>query len=140
MRYLRIALAALVVTVAIVACSSGSGSGSPAATSGSAATSGPAGTPTTSSGGGTPAEAAITILNFKYGDPLTVKPGATVTVTNQDSVRHDVVADDGGFKTELLGKGESSTFTAPTTPGTYTFSCTAHPASMTGIGTLVVQG
>ncbi len=39
----------------------------------------------------------------------------------------------------LLNQGESATFTAPTQPGTYKFSCTVH-AQMQEIGTLIVQG
>ena len=60
-------------------------------------------------------------------------------VTNQDVAAHDAVSDDGKFKTPLLKQGESATFTAPTAPGTYKFSCSVH-ANMTGIGTLTVKG
>ena len=46
--------------------------------------------------------------------------------------------DEGRFRTPLLNEGESATFTAPTQPGTYKFSCTVH-AQMQGIGTLIVH-
>ena len=72
----------------------------------------------------------ITIKNFAYGSPLTVAPGAMITVTNQDPAAHDVVSDDGKFRTPLLKLGETATFTAPTEPGTYRFSCSVH-ANMT---------
>lgn len=137
-RILRLAVAAAAVTAVATACSSDSDSGTAAGTSAPAATSA-AGSPA----GDAPAagDATITIQDFKYGEPLTVAPGATVSVVNEDTAGHDVVSDDEGrFKTPVLGKGERATFTAPTEPGTYKFSCSLHPGSMSGIGTLVVQG
>jgi plastocyanin len=133
-RFLRLAFAAAAVTAVVAACSSDdsdSGTAAPAATSAAA---------TSAAGGGTTATASITIKGFKFGDPLTVAPGTTITVTNEDTAGHDVVSDDGKFKTATLGQGEKSTFTAPTEPGTYKFSCSLHPGSMSGIGTLIVQG
>jgi plastocyanin len=63
-----------------------------------------------------------------------------IKVTNMDGAAHDVASDeDGMFRTPLLNKGESATFTAPAQPGTYKFSCTVH-AQMQGVGTLVVRG
>jgi plastocyanin len=57
-----------------------------------------------------------------------------------DAAAHDIASDDGGtFRTPLLNHGESATFTAPTQPGTYKFSCTVH-AQMREIGTLIVNG
>jgi plastocyanin len=152
-RLLRLAAAAAAVAIAIAACSSGndsSGSAAPSvATTTSAAaptTSAPAGGEATSSssddnGGGKAAESGtITIQDFAFGTPLTVRPGAMIKVTNQDGAAHDVASDDSGkFRTPLLNQGESATFTAPTEPGTYKFSCTVH-AQMTGTGTLVVHG
>jgi plastocyanin len=136
MRYLRIAVGAAFAAIVVAACSSNDTSSTPP-------TNPPASVPATSasgtSSGPAAASAAITIQNFQFGSPLQVKPGATVTVTNQDTAGHNVVADDpsAGFKTETLQKGESGTFTAPTKPGTYKYSCTLHK-NMTGIGTLVV--
>ena len=142
-RLLRLLAAAAATALLVAACggddggstASGSASGpaSPATT-----TSAPGGGETTT--GGTEAGGTITIKDFKYGEPLTVKPGVTITVVNQDTARHDVVADAGdAFKTPLLGQGERATFTAPTEPGTYKFSCSVHPGTMSGIGTLIVQ-
>jgi plastocyanin len=153
-RLLRLAAAAAAVAIAIAACSSGndsSGSAAPSvATTTSAAaptTSAPAGGEASSSsssddnGGGKAADSGtITIQNFAFGAPLTVRPGAMIKVTNQDGAAHDVASDDSGkFRTPLLNQGESATFTAPTEPGTYKFSCTVH-AQMSGIGTLIVHG
>jgi plastocyanin len=127
MRLLRFAAAALLAALTVAACSSdNNSSNTPAAT-------------TTAGGGGQTAGAMITIKDFKFGDPITVKPGESVKVVNEDGAAHNVVADDGGFKTEDLEKGETGTFTAPSKAGTYKFSCTLH-SSMTGIGTLTVQG
>lgn len=139
-RILRLAVAGAAVAAFVAACSSDSDSGTAAGTSAPAATSA-AGTSAAAPPAGNSAGATITIKDFKYGDPLTVAPGATVTVVNEDTAGHDVVSDDGGrFKTPVLGKGEKATFTAPTEPGTYKYSCSLHPGSMSGIGTLTVQG
>jgi plastocyanin len=147
-RLLRLLVAAAAAVLAVAACSSGddsppaaAGSSAPAAPS---ATSAPA-TGTSAPGGGedsgSSAGGTIKIKDFRFGDPLTVAPGAKIEVENEDTARHDVVADDGtSFKTPLLGQGEKSTFTAPTKAGTYKFSCSVHPTSMSGIGTLIVRG
>jgi len=146
-RLFRLALAAAAAVLAVAACSSDDGSsstGSPSVAAPSV-TSAPATTTSAPAGGegSEPAGAAggtITIKDFKYGAPLTVKPGARIEVVNEDVAGHDVVSDDGKFKTPTLAQGEKATFTAPAEPGTYKFSCSLHPASMSGIGTLIVQG
>ena len=154
-RLLRLAGAAAAVTLAVAACSSGDDSSDSAAlsvatTSAAApATSAPAGGEATSTpdnrGGGSdhngPAAGSgtITIQNFVFSPPLTVRPGATIKVTNMDGSAHDIASDDQGkFRTPLLNQGDSATFTAPTEPGTYKFSCTVH-AQMQGTGTLIVH-
>lgn len=80
----------------------------------------------------------VTIKDFAF-DPatLTVAPGTSITVTNQDSAGHTLTAVGPGkeFDTGLLSQGRSATITAPTTPGSYPFHCDVHP-NMTG--TLVV--
>src|SRR2546429_161360 len=115
MRLLRLAAVAAIAALTVAACSSNDNttSTSPATT-------------TAGGGGGGQAGAAITIKDFKFGDPVTVKPGESVKVTNEDGAAHNAVADDGSFKTEDLQHGESATFTAPTKPGSYKFSCTLH--------------
>src|SRR6266581_434439 len=105
MRPLLRGAAAALVGVALVSCSSGSGS------SGSGGGTAPSGG--ASSGGGV----TITIKDFGYGSPVTVAPGATVTVKQEDAVQHDVFSPT--FKTSLLSQGQTGTFTAPTAPGTY---------------------
>ncbi|SKB31467.1 Plastocyanin [Arthrobacter sp. 49Tsu3.1M3] len=82
------------------------------------------------------ATATITIKDFAYGDPLTVAPGAAVTVTNMDAAAHTVTADEGSaFDAQVKGGG-TATFTAPTKPGSYAYHCTYHPGMH---GTLVVK-
>ncbi|WP_427174567.1 cupredoxin domain-containing protein [Arthrobacter sp. 92] len=83
------------------------------------------------------ATTAITIKDFAFGTPITVAPGATVTVTNQDSADHTVTADQGqAFDAKVKGSGGTATFTAPSRPGTYAFHCTHHPNMH---GTLTVK-
>jgi plastocyanin len=94
---------------------------------------------TTSSAPATSATAAgptISIADMKFSAPLTVAPGATVTVTNSDGAEHTVTADSGNaFNAEVGGKG-TTTFTAPTQPGTYAYHCTYHSMMH---GQLIVQ-
>lgn len=81
-------------------------------------------------------EALITIKDFAYDVPASVKPGTMVTVTNDDSAPHTVTAkDEGGFEVEVPA-GETVTFEAPAEAGDYDIICTFHP-QMTG--TLVVK-
>jgi plastocyanin len=73
------------------------------------------------------ATATITIDNFQFASPPSVTPGATVAVKNADPMEHSVTADSGNaFSVDIEG-GESATFTAPTTPGTYDYHCSYHP-------------
>ena len=137
------ALAALVLGVA--GCGSGGGTAPPSGTSASAAmpmdTTGTAtstgASATTAPSGASTTSSAITIKNFAYGPTLEVPAGSTVMVTNTDSAAHTVTADQGGaFDVTVKGSGGTATFTAPATPGTYTYHCTYHPNMH---GTLVVK-
>lgn len=79
----------------------------------------------------------ITIKDFKYTVPGSVAPGAKVTVKNDDAQNHTITsAPKGAFEVTANGGGGSTTFTAPTKPGSYKFICTFH-ADMGG--TLVVK-
>lgn len=123
----RIAVAsgfAAALLVGAGACGSGS-SGKPSP---------PAASPPASSA---PAAAAtITITNFTFTGPTTVSPGATVAVTNSDSVEHTVTSDGlSQFDVRAPG-GQTVTFKAPTAPGTYPFHCSIHPEMH---GSLVVK-
>ena len=83
-------------------------------------------------------QATINIQGFAFNPKeITVTPGATITITNQDIVGHSFTSDDGtSFDTGVLSQSKSATVTAPTTPGSYSFHCTPHPNMK---GTLVVK-
>ena len=83
-----------------------------------------------------PAGATITIANMSFGDPVTVAPGAEVTVKNDDTAEHSVTSQTEGVFDEHIDGGEQDTFTAPTEPGEYAFYCTYHPSMK---GTLIVK-
>ncbi|BFV55714.1 hypothetical protein KCMC57_up08180 [Kitasatospora sp. CMC57] len=70
----------------------------------------------------------VSIKEFTFGpDTFTVSPGATVTVTNEDSTAHTLTATGkGGFDSGTIGAGKTATFTAPTAGGSYPFICTLH--------------
>lgn len=55
----------------------------------------------------------------------TVKVGQKITWTNQDDAEHNVVADDGSFKSEDLEKGDTFEYT-PDKAGTFSYVCTYH--------------
>jgi plastocyanin len=81
--------------------------------------------PTSGSPGG--GAQTITIKNFAFSPAtITVAPGASVTVTNMDSVAHTVTSQTGAFNTGDIQAGQSKTFTAPNKPGTYPYICTIH--------------
>ncbi len=58
---------------------------------------------------------------------LTVSPGATITVVNNDHATHNVTSTTGKFKTADVRPGASTTFRAPTIAGRYPYFCTIHP-------------
>ena len=69
----------------------------------------------------------LEIKQFRFSQPvLTVPVDATVTWVNQDDDAHTVTADDRGFTSAGLDRGEQFThqFTAP---GTYGYHCALHP-------------
>jgi plastocyanin len=90
----------------------------------------------TSPGAASTSPAAITITGFVFAVPAAVRPGAKVTVSNEDRENHSVTADaDGGFDVPVM-HGTPVTFTAPTAPGRYPFHCSFH-GTMKGV--LVVR-
>jgi plastocyanin len=80
----------------------------------------------------------IVIKNFMFAPmALTVSPGATVTVKNEDSATHTVTASDKkSFDTGNVTSGTTKTFTAPSKPGSYTYICGIHQYMQ---GTLTVK-
>lgn len=116
----------IVLAVLLAGCSSGSGEYAAPRTSATT----PATTPASVPGN------ALQIAGFSYQpNPLTVKPGATITVKNADSADHTVTADTGGAFDLTVSQGEPATFTAPSRAGTFAFHCSIHPSMH---GTLVV--
>ncbi|WP_461186571.1 cupredoxin domain-containing protein [Arthrobacter sp. Z4-13] len=81
----------------------------------------------TPSASGTPAAAPAEILikGFKYQGTDTVSPGAEITVTNDDVEAHTITADTGNAF-DTITKVGTTTFTAPTEPGTYPYHCIFH--------------
>lgn len=76
------------------------------------------------SGGGV--EIKMQNIQFAPKD-TTVKVGQKVTWVNEDSVDHNVVADDGAdFKSDNFGKGGTFEFTADKA-GAIKYECTLHP-------------
>jgi plastocyanin len=74
------------------------------------------------SGSGT----AISIKNFQYSpNPISVKVGAKVLVTNDDGTVHTLTADDKSFDTGDLDGGAAKPITI-SKPGKYTYHCTIH--------------
>ncbi|MGI9027829.1 MAG: plastocyanin/azurin family copper-binding protein [Candidatus Saccharimonadales bacterium] len=77
----------------------------------------------------TQTEVAMDIKEFAFvKKDITIKKGTTVTWTNQDEAKHNVVSkQDGGPKGEdLLKQGESYSFTFDTI-GTFNYLCEPHP-------------
>ncbi|MFH8259266.1 cupredoxin domain-containing protein [Streptomyces roseolus] len=83
-------------------------------------------------------EERIVIKDFRFEPAdLTAAPGARISVVNEDSAPHTVTAEDADvFDTGTIEGGQTATFTAPPTAGTYRYLCDIHP-SMTG--TLTVR-
>ncbi|HEV2089178.1 MAG TPA: cupredoxin domain-containing protein [Cryptosporangiaceae bacterium] len=87
-------------------------------------------------GSGPVAATTLTIKDFKFDPPsITVKPGAKVTVKNEDSAPHTATAE-GKFDTGEIAGNETATFTAPDAPGSYDYVCMFHNYMR---GTLVVK-
>jgi plastocyanin len=100
------------------------------------ATASPTATAEETSGPAAAGAATMTIANMSFGEPITVSPGAQITIKNDDSAEHSVTSDTAGkFDVEVEGK-EQGTLTAPTEPGEYGFHCTYHPSMH---GTLIVK-
>ncbi|MFD7900775.1 cupredoxin family copper-binding protein [Kitasatospora sp. NPDC059747] len=146
-RPLLAAAAALLLSVGLAACSSSSkpantttsAASSPAASASASATVTASATATAtasataSASAATPAPSStgalqVTIKNFAFAPAsLTVKPGQTVTVVNQDSTTHTLTASDKSFDTGNIAPGASATFTAPQQTGDHPYICTIHP-------------
>lgn len=92
-------------------------------------------TPATPSGGVTADAIEIKEFKFNPGDAV-VKVGQKIVWTNEDTAPHDVVADDGSFKSETLEKDDEFAYTADKA-GSFPYICSIHPTMK---GTLTVEG
>lgn len=121
---LALTVPALCLVAALAGCGNSGGGGTPTAS------------PTATATGA--ATARITIKDFTFRPAaLTVRPGAKVTVVNQDDVAHTLTATGSKpFDTGSIAPGHSATFTAPAKPGGYPYLCTIHPNMK---GTLTVR-
>ncbi|SEL01763.1 cupredoxin domain-containing protein [Rhodococcus maanshanensis] len=85
---------------------------------------------------GAPAESmTVTIKDFRFTVPSTVRAGAEVSLVNEDNVEHSATSDQAGTFDEEVDGNDTATFHAPTEPGTYAFHCRYHPEM---VGMLVV--
>jgi len=68
----------------------------------------------------------ITIKDFAFApQPLTVKAGTTITVTNDDGTAHTVSATKGAFDTGDIDGGATAQITVDR-PGSYSYFCDIH--------------
>jgi plastocyanin len=82
-------------------------------------------------------EGVVTISGFAFAPAsLTVKVGATVTWTNQDSATHTVKWDDGSPQSGSLTAGGAPYTRTFDAPGTFTYVCGIHSSMK---GTIVVE-
>jgi plastocyanin len=71
---------------------------------------------------------SVSIKNFAFNpSPLTVKAGATVTWTNNDSAAHQIRSNI--FNSVVLSPGDTFQFTFYNA-GEYDYSCSIHPAML----------
>lgn len=94
--------------------------------------------PGSSVSSGSSSATSITISNFMFSPMnLTVKPGATISVTNRDTATHTLTASGpGGFNTGDISHMQTKTFRAPMKAGTYQYICNIHQYMM---GTIKVS-
>jgi plastocyanin len=120
--FLRLAIAAIGVSMIVSAC--GSDSSSPTAPASSTA-----------------ADVTVTIQgnngsNSYAPNPVGMRVGQTIVWRNADSVTHTATQDSGGFNTGTVAAGATSAATMMSTAGTFTYHCTIHPGM---VGTISVQ-
>jgi plastocyanin len=81
-------------------------------------------------------EVTLEIKDYKFTpQTIRIKKGTKVTWINKDVARHNAVADDGSFKTELIGRDESVSVTFDNV-GKFGYFCGPHPFMR---GTIIVE-
>lgn len=79
---------------------------------------------------------AVSISGMRYGPAeVRIAAGGSVTWTNNDGMPHTVTANDRGFDSGALRRGQSFSRTF-SEPGTYAYYCAYHPGM---VGTVVVE-
>jgi plastocyanin len=130
-------LVAGIVTAALMGIS---GCGSSGDSSKTASTPKSSASSSSTSGKSAPAPAAaamITIKDFAFQGPSSVKPGAHLMVMNSDSETHSVTSDQSGlFDVNVDGGGGNAMLIAPNKPGSYPYHCKYHSNMH---GTMVVK-
>ena len=135
MRALVRAGLALVVGIALAACSgAATTTNAPAATSGATAAAAAVCAKATTKGS---IEVEIQDFSFKT-EPIQAKVGDTITWTNKDTTPHSASPNNNPeCATDTLNQGSSGSITY-TVAGTYPYHCAIHPTQMKG--TIVVSG
>jgi plastocyanin len=129
--------AALCLVAAVATACGGSDTSTEERETGTATmTASPTGTAETTSAPAASGAATITIATMSFGEPITVPPGAQITIKNDDSAEHSVTSDTAGKFDVHVDGTEQGTLTAPTEPGEYAYHCTYHPSMH---GTLIVK-
>lgn len=75
-------------------------------------------------------------------DAITVKPGDTITLTNNGFLQHDIVVEELGLDSGMANGGDSVTITIPedAAPGDYEFFCSVPGHKESGmVGTITVE-
>ncbi|OBC06222.1 plastocyanin [Mycobacterium sp. 852013-50091_SCH5140682] len=124
MNRIVVCCAAAALAFGVVACSNSqttAGRDTAAATTGS---------PVPPPAPGTP---VITISGMGYSAPITVAPGAQITIVNDDEVAHTVTSRTKGLFDVHVGGKQRALLTAPADPGEYGFVCTYHPAMVSNL-------
>ena len=80
---------------------------------------------------GAKAQPVITISGFAFSGKLTVRPGVTVKVVNNDAVAHTFSNPKGRFDTGTIPAHSSKTFVAPRRVADYQARCNIHTTMTT---------
>ena len=129
-------LCAAMILVAAMATACGGSSSTDETTEATTATAASSAPETSADSPTATAGATITIENMAFGDPITVAPGAEISVVNNDSAEHSVTSQTAGAFDVHVDGMQKGTLTAPTEPGEYAFYCVHHPSMK---GTLIVK-
>jgi plastocyanin len=123
-------ISSLLLSAAVLIACGGANEAPPSITGTSSSTSAP------HSPGAQAAASQIVISTMTYTVPTSVRPGQQLSIVNKDDPNHSVTADETNlFDVRVSGGGGITSFTAPTTPGTYPFHCKYH-ANMHGMLTV----